>query len=113
MSENAERLTKPYKEHLREILKTDEDYVGYLSACHNEGAATFALAVRDVLSFVRSPVTSAILKFEESARPATTQCERRDFVATVPSPHLCSLILIQLKQTRCAKPWKFCATTRA
>lgn len=53
-NESIERLTKPYKEHLRESLKTDDDYVGYLSACHAEGAETFALAVRDVLSFVRA-----------------------------------------------------------
>lgn len=42
-------MTKPYKEHLRETLKTAEDYRGYLDACHKEGPDTFALAVKDVL----------------------------------------------------------------
>lgn len=46
-----QRLTKPYKEHLREQLKTPDDYRGYLDACHAEGPETFALAVQDVLEF--------------------------------------------------------------
>lgn len=44
-------LAKPYKDHLRESLKTIEDFVGYLSACHDEGSETFKLGVKDVLEF--------------------------------------------------------------
>lgn len=40
--------SKPYKEHLRETLKTPDDYRGYLDACHAEGPKTFALGVQDV-----------------------------------------------------------------
>lgn len=43
------RLTKPYKEHLYETLKTTDDYRGYLSACYEDDSETFALAVQDVL----------------------------------------------------------------
>jgi hypothetical protein len=65
-NESIERLTKPYKEHLRESLKTDDDYVGYLSACHDEGPETFALAVQDVLSLARTqPSLSDAIKVVE------------------------------------------------
>lgn len=85
--EAPERLTKPYKEHLRESLQTLEDYVGYLSACHDEGAEVFQLAVKDVLSFAAraySPVTvdeaaqraaEKIAKFDEDDNRTCGACE--------------------------------------
>ena len=56
--EQQARLTKPYKEHLRERLKTADDYRGYLDACHAEGPETFALAVQDVLDFAATTMRS-------------------------------------------------------
>jgi hypothetical protein len=53
-------LTKAYKEHLRERLRTIEDIVGYLSACHDEGPEVFQLGVKDVIEFARAtPPVSA------------------------------------------------------
>lgn len=54
--------TKPYKEHLRESLKTTDDYVGYLDACYKEGPETFALAVQDVLEFSATSMRSACVE---------------------------------------------------
>lgn len=54
-----QRLTKPYKEHLRETLKTIDDYRGYLDACHVEGPETFALAVQDVLDLAATRMREA------------------------------------------------------
>ena len=61
-NEGEERLTRPYKEHLRETLKTTDDYIGYLNACHEEGPETFALAVRDVTEFAATAMRTACVE---------------------------------------------------
>lgn len=44
---------KPWLQHLKEQMKTFDDYVGYVSACYDEGPETFALGLHDVLGMER------------------------------------------------------------
>lgn len=74
IDQREERRTKPYKEHLRERLKTPDEYRGYLDACHEQGPETFALAVQDVLDFVATAMRD---KCVEKVRALQAELEER------------------------------------
>lgn len=72
--QQARRLTKPYKEHLREQITNAKEATGYLSACFAEGPDTFALAVRDVWRFSQTRATE--LQREVDAQLMCNLCRR-------------------------------------
>lgn len=65
------QLTTPFKEHLRERLKTTDDYIGYLNACHKDQPETFALAVQYVLDFVSTAMRDACVEKVKAMKRST------------------------------------------
>ena len=80
-NEHKQQLTKPFIEHLRERLKTAEDFQGYLDACHEAGPDTFGLAVQDVVEIVRQEARAAV--FNEAIQIAKKEAFERRLAHTV------------------------------